>query len=97
MFESNSLMPHAVCWASDPGLIWTMVVTNLITFLSYLTIACTLIFLVRRTGRILVRDWGYFLLGFALFILACGSTHLLEVITTWSPIFWVDASTNIVT
>jgi len=28
---------------------------------------------------------------------ACGSTHLLEVITTWSPIFWVDAATNIVT
>ena len=97
MFDSHSLMPHAVCWAADPALIWTMVVTNLITFLSYLTIACTLFYLVRRTGRILVRDWGYFLLGFALFILACGSTHLLEVITTWSPIFWVDAATNIVT
>jgi signal transduction histidine kinase len=97
MFDSHSLMPHAVCWAADPALIWTMVVTNLITFLSYLTIACTLFYLVRRTGKILVRDWGYFLLGFALFILACGSTHLLEVITTWSPIFWVDAATNILT
>jgi len=43
-----------------------MVVTNLITFLSYLTIACTLFYLVRRTGKILVRDLGYFLLGFAL-------------------------------
>jgi signal transduction histidine kinase len=28
---------------------------------------------------------------------ACGSTHLLEVITTWDPIFWVDAATNVVT
>ena len=74
-----------------------MAVTNLVTFLSYLTIASTLIYLVRRTGRILVRDWGYFLVGFALFILACGSTHLLEVITTWTPIFWVDAWTNIIT
>ena len=97
MYKNIPLMPHSVCWAADPRLVWTMVITNAITFLSYLTIACTLIFLVRRTGRILVRDWGYFLLGFALFILACGSTHLLEVITTWSPIFWVDASTNIVT
>jgi hypothetical protein len=85
MFDPNSLMPHAVCWASDPRLIWTMAVTNLVTFLSYLTIASTLIYLVRRTGRILARDWGYFVVGFALFILACGSTHLLEVITTWSP------------
>jgi signal transduction histidine kinase len=97
MLHSNSLMPHSICWAADPALIWTMVVTNLATFLSYLTIAGTLIFLVRRTGRILARDWGYFVVGFALFILACGSTHLLEVITTWSPIFWVDAWTNIIT
>ena len=97
MPDSISLMPHAVCWASDPRLIWTMVVTNFVTFLSYLTIALTLLFLVQRTGRILVRAWGYFVFGFALFILACGSTHLLEVITTWSPIFWVDAWTNIVT
>jgi signal transduction histidine kinase len=74
-----------------------MAVTNFVTFLSYLTIASTLICLVRRTGRILVRDWGYFLVGFALFILACGSTHLLEVITTWSPIFCIDAWTNIIT
>jgi len=91
------LMPHSVCWASAPGLIWTMVVTNLITFLSYLTICGTLLFLVRRTRKVIVRDWAYFVVGFALFILACGSTHLLEVITTWNPIFWVDAWTNIVT
>jgi signal transduction histidine kinase len=97
MFKSNSLMPHAVCWAAEPRLIWTMVVTNLITFLSYLAIAGTLFFLLRRTRRVIARDWGYFVVGFALFILACGSTHLLEVITTWSPIFWIDAWTNIIT
>ena len=90
-------MPHAVCWASEPRLIWTMVVTNLVTFLSYLTIAWTLVFLVRRTKRIIAADWAYFVVGFALFILACGSTHLLEVITTWLPVFWVDAWTNIIT
>ena len=92
-----SLMPHAVCWAAAPHLIWTMVVTNLITFLSYLTICGTLLFLVRHTRRVIARDWAYFVVGFALFIVACGSTHLFEVITTWVPIFWVDAWTNIVT
>lgn len=96
-FENTDLMPHAVCWASDPQLIWTMVVTNLITFLSYFTICCTLLYLVRRTGRLIVREWAYFVVGFALFIVACGSTHLMEVVTTWKPMFWVDAATNIVT
>ena len=97
MSLSPALMSHAVCWAAAPRLVWTMVVTNTITFLSYLSICCTLLYLARRTGRVIARDWAYFTIGFALFIVACGSTHLLEVITTWIPIFWVDAATNIVT
>jgi len=91
------LMPHAVCWASAPRLIWTMVVTNFITFLSYLTISFTLVYLAGRTRRVIARDWAYFVISFALFIVACGSTHLLEVITTWVPVFWVDAWANIIT
>jgi len=92
-----SLMPHAVCWRQDPQLIWTMAVTNAITFLSYFCICITLFYLARKTNRVVVRDWIFFLVGFALFIVACGSTHLLEVITTWIPIFWVDAWTNVIT
>jgi signal transduction histidine kinase len=91
------LVPHSVCWAAAPHLIWTMVVTNAITFLSYTSICITLLVMAWRTQRVILRDWGYFAVGFALFIVACGSTHLLEVITTWNPIFWVDAWTNIVT
>jgi signal transduction histidine kinase len=97
MFEHVSLMPHAQCWAAAPRLIWTMVVANSITFLSYVSICVTLLVLVRRTGRAIARDWAYFLIGFALFIVSCGSTHLMEVVTTWIPVFWIDACTNIVT
>ena len=95
--SSPSLMPHAVCWREDPRLIWTMVVTNSVTFLSYSTICIALIYLARKTHRVIARDWAFFLVGFALFIVACGSTHLLDVITTWVPVFWVDAWTNIIT
>jgi signal transduction histidine kinase len=74
-----------------------MVVTNSITFLSYSSICATLFYLARKTGKSIPRDWALFLVGFALFIVACGSTHLLEVITTWNPVFWIDAWTNIIT
>ncbi len=91
------LMPHAVCWSRDPSLIWTMSVTNGITFLSYFAICATLFYMARRTRRSVYREWGFFLVGFALFIVACGATHLMEVVTTWVPWFWIDAWTNIIT
>ncbi len=94
---SASLMPHAVCWKADPNLIWTMAVTNAITFLSYVSICITLFYMARRTRRSIYREWGFFLVGFALFIVACGSTHLMDVITTWIPVFWIDAWTSIIT
>jgi signal transduction histidine kinase len=74
-----------------------MAVTNSVTFISYLSICMTLFYLARRTKKAIAKDWGYFLVGFALFIVACGSTHLMEVVTTWSPVFWIDAWTNIIT
>ena len=46
---SPSLMPHAVCWSQDPPLVWTMVITNGITFLSYFSICLTLFYLARKT------------------------------------------------
>ncbi len=94
---SSSLMPHAVCWSQDQNLIWTMVVTNTITFISYSSICFTLFYLARRTRRSIHRDWGFLAVGFALFIVACGSTHLMDVVTTWIPVFWIDAWTNIIT
>jgi signal transduction histidine kinase len=74
-----------------------MVIANAITFLSYFSICLTLFYLARKTHRAIEREWAYFLTGFALFIVACGSTHLMEVVTTWVPLFWIDAGTNIVT
>src|ERR1035441_9337680 len=97
MFDHVSLMPHAVCWAAAPRLIWTMAIANAITFASYVSICVVLLVLARRTRRVIARDWAYFLIGFALFIVACGTTHLMEVVTTWIPVFWVDAGTNVIT
>lgn len=97
ILQMPSLVPHSVCWRSDPHLIWVMVITNAITFISYVSICLTLLYLVRKTRSILVRDWAYFAVGFALFIVACGSTHLMDVVTTWLPWFWIDAWTCIIT
>lgn len=91
------LMPHAVCWKQDPALIWTMAISNAVTFLSYFLICIMLFYLARKTRGAVARDWAFFLIGFGIFIVACGGTHLMEVVTTWIPAFWIDAWVNIVT
>jgi len=90
-------MPHAVCWNQDPNLIWTMAISNAITFLSYSTLCVMLFYLARKTRGAVAREWAFFLIGFGIFIVACGGTHLMEVITTWIPVFWIDAWMNIIT
>lgn len=97
LMSSPTLMPHAVCWNQDQKLIWTMVITNAITFLSYVSLCITLFYLARKTRGAIQRHWIYFLVGFALFIVACGSTHFMEIVTTWIPVFWIDAATNVIT
>jgi signal transduction histidine kinase len=74
-----------------------MVVANFVTFASYLSICGTLLYIARRTIRVMARDWLFLVVGFALFIVACGGTHLMDVVTTWIPIFWVNAWVVIIT
>ena len=94
---SNGFTPHAVCWAGSPRLIWTMVVANSIIFLSYASNCGALLYIARRTFRTMVRDSILIVIGFALFIVACGSTHLMDVVTTWIPVFWINAWAIIIT
>ena len=92
---SSRFLPHAYCYLYDTKLIALHVGSDAVIWLSYVAISCTLVYLVWRTRREIPFSWMF--LAFGLFIVACGSTHLLEVITTWTPIFWVDAWTNIIT
>src|SRR5215469_4720176 len=92
-----TLMPHAVCWQQDQPLIWTMAIANAITFLSYFPVCATLFYFAGKTRGAVKRHWAFFLIGFGLFIVACGTTHLMEVVTTWVPLFWIDAAVNVLT
>ncbi len=66
-----------------------MVIGNALVALSYYSIPIVLFRLVR--GR---RDLPYphlFVL-FGLFILFCGTGHLIDIVTIWHPVYWFDAT-----
>jgi signal transduction histidine kinase len=94
-------MPHGHCYLWDPGLIWLHVLSDAFIAFAYYSIPITLVYFVRKR-KDLVFDWMF--ICFAVFIVACGTTHLMEILNIWVPAYWmagiikaITAATSIVT
>jgi PAS domain S-box-containing protein len=86
--------PHGFCLAWDPGLIWLQAGSDLLITAAYYSIPAALLVFLRRRKDLAFRP--VFAL-FAAFILACGTTHLLSVITLWQPVYWLDGAIKAIT
>lgn len=92
---SSNFLPHLYCYVGNQKLLWTNVIADLVIGLSYVVISATLVWLVRRAGRDL--PYSQFFWAFGLFIISCGGTHFMEVLTVWKPVYWLSAAVKIVT
>src|ERR1700742_3765620 len=86
LFEQG-LSPHGLCLLWEPGLVWLHAISDLATGLAYFAIPVGLAALVLRRPDLLF-GWMFWL--FALFILACGTTHLMDVWVLWHPDYGVQ-------
>jgi signal transduction histidine kinase len=94
LFATDGFMPHGHCYLWKPGLVWLHVVSDILIWLSYVTISTTLVYLVRRI-RGMPFQWMY--VAFGVFIIACGFTHFMEVWTVWRPVYWLAGGVKVVT
>jgi signal transduction histidine kinase len=95
IFSSSNFLPHAYCYLYDKKLIALHVGSDAAIWLSYLAISCTLVYLVWRTRREIPFSWMF--LAFGVFIVACGFTHLMEVIVLWKPLYWLAGDIRLLT
>jgi len=93
-FFDGSYEPHGYCLLWQPGLIWTHVVSDLLIAAAYFSIPLALISLIRRRKDL--EFSGMFFL-FAVFILACGMTHVLSVWNLWHGDYGVEAVVKAIT
>lgn len=87
-FQTQGFMPHGICLSWKPAILWTMVIGNAFIALSYFTIPFALIYLILKRKDIGVK-WIFALFG--LFILACGFTHVMSIVTLWNPMYGLEA------
>lgn len=88
LFASTGLTPHGVCLLWQPGLIWTYALSDIGIALAYFSIPLMLGVIARRRKDLVFRP---LLRMFAGFILLCGTTHWLDLITLWTPAYGAQA------
>lgn len=87
IFSSDGFMPHGHCYLWRLDLLWLHLISDTLIALAYYSIPITLIYFVRKR-KDLEFDWIF--VCFAVFILACGTTHLMEIWTIWHPTYWLS-------
>jgi PAS domain S-box-containing protein len=89
LFGSGSFIPHGHCYLWQPGLVWLHVVSDLLITIAYYSIPITLLYFVRRRQDL---PFNSIFLMFGAFIVFCGTTHIMEVWTLWTPVYWLSGS-----
>lgn len=90
----NDFLPHGVCYRWSPGVVWLHVISDLLIALAYYFIPFALIYII-RSRRDLVYPWMFWLFG--IFILACGTTHLMNIWVIWNPVYRLDGAVKLIT
>jgi len=87
-------MPHGHCYYWDPSIVWLHVISDVLIGLSYYSIPIALFVFVRRRKDLAFPSVFWL---FALFILACGTTHIMNIITLWHPVYRLEGVIKAVT
>lgn len=94
LFLENNFIPHGHCYLWQPGVLWLHILSDALITLAYFSIPFTLVYLVRKRKDI---EFNWMFRCFAVFIVACGTTHLMEIVVIWHPVYWFSGIVKAVT
>jgi PAS domain S-box-containing protein len=87
-------IPHGHCYLWKPGLVGLHLVSDSLIALAYYSIPLTLVYFVRKRQDL---PFSWIFLLFGAFIVACGTTHIMEVWTLWHPHYWLSGFIKVIT
>ena len=94
LFSSAGFMPHGMCYQWQPDILALHIISDSLIALAYFSIPPTLLYFVRRRQDL---QFNWIFVCFAVFIVACGTTHLLEIWTIWQPVYWLSGIVKAIT
>lgn len=84
---SDHFMAHGYCYLWNPALVTLHVVSDGAITLAYLVIPLALTYIVLKRKDI---PFSWMLCCFGAFIIACGTTHAMEIWTLWHGDYWIS-------
>ena len=91
---SPDFMPHGFCYLWDPRIVWLHVISDALIALSYYCIPVILVYFIRKNRD---RPFNRVFWMFAAFIVACGTSHLMEVWNVWHGSYLVSGVVKAIT
>jgi len=87
LLNPTGLTPHGFCLSWSPGLVAIHAVSDVLIGLAYFSIPLAIAAFVRRRPDI---RYGWVAYLFVAFIVACGATHFLAILTLWVPAYGIE-------
>ncbi|WP_269619573.1 sensor histidine kinase [Zhongshania sp. BJYM1] len=86
--------PHGHCYLWNEDLVRLHVWSDALITISYFTIPIALVYLVRRRDDL---KFNFMFVMFAIFIFACGATHLINIFNVWYGAYWLSGLVKLIT
>jgi PAS domain S-box-containing protein len=91
---SSDFMPHGGCYFWQPPVLWLHVISDALIAAAYYSIPLTLYTFLRRRPDLKL---GGLVPMFALFIFACGTTHLISIWNVWHSAYRIEGVVKAIT
>jgi PAS domain S-box-containing protein len=94
LFTTGSFIPHGHCYLWQPELVALHILSDAVIAIAYYSIPIALLYFVRKRQDL---PFSWIFLLFGAFIIACGTTHILEIWTLWYPVYWLSGTIKVAT
>ncbi|CAA0115393.1 sensor histidine kinase [Zhongshania aliphaticivorans] len=86
--------PHGHCYLWNDDLVRLHVTSDVLITIAYFTIPVALVYLVRKREDL---KFNFMFVMFAIFIFACGATHLINIFNVWHGAYWLSGIVKLIT
>src|SRR4028118_988024 len=94
LFAYGGFIPKGYCYLWKSELMMLHIVSDFLIAIAYYSIPVTLVYFFRKRVDL---PLNRIILLFSALIIACGTSHVMEIWTLWYPIYWLSGFVKAVT